>query len=91
MINETEQNLNKKFPVGCQISNLGSFWVIFQIFREVGNLNIKITLLKSTFQKSCREVTRGHSRSKISMIGQNIYEIRLIIYQNDAIAVSFPK
>ena len=47
--------------------------------------------MKSTFQKSCREVARGQPRSKISIIGLNIYEIRLIIYQNDAIAVSFPK
>ena len=85
MINETEKKIDQQVPVRCQIANLGSFWAIFQFFCDVGNLNIKITLLKSTFQN---KLSRGHQRSPEV---KNFYEIRWMIYQNDVIAVSFPE
>ena len=74
-----------------QISNLGSFRVKFQSSLKVGKLYIKMTLLTSAFQKKGHEVNKGHPRSKISKIGQisKVIESRLMVYKNDALAVSF--
>ena len=59
MISETEEKIwIKNFRSGVKFQISGHLAQISN-FRKVGNLNIKMTLLKSTFQNSSREVTQG--------------------------------
>ena len=63
-------NNSQKNWIWGQITNFGSFRVIFRR-SKVGKLDIKMMLLTSAFhRRSSLEVTTGHLRSQISNKGQ---------------------
>ena len=65
-------------------SNLKSHW------KWVNGIS-KWRSWRQLFKKRGHEVNKGHPRSKISKIGQisKVIESRLMVYKNDALAVSF--